>query len=109
MLDLTSKKNKYYQLKWTDGEVLTLKPPTQRLYKKIQEVAEITDEFEVIQAVYETISEIINNNTDRRVIENVSAELTIDMCLMVINDYFEYYTNQMNENVVFRNTQQTMN
>ena len=46
------------------------------------------------------VNEIINNNADKRVVDNIT-ELGLDTCLLILQDYFEFYQKQMNE-VVFR-------
>ena len=104
MLDLTLQK-KLYEIKWLDGEVLKLNPPTQRVYTKILNMQNL-DEEEMLEAVYATTKEIINNNTSRKVVANIT-DLSLDTCLLVVQDYFDFYTKQINETVVFQPTQQT--
>lgn len=104
MLDLTLQKE-LYKIKWIDGAVLQLKPPTQRQYLQIQAIQNATEYTDIIYSVYETTGEIINNNANNVAVENV-AELGLDTCLLVLKDYFEFYSKQMQENVVFQHTQQ---
>lgn len=105
MLDLTLQK-KLYEIKWVDGVVLKLNPPTQRVYRKILNIQQQEDESMILESVYATTKEIINSNTAGRVVDNIT-DLSLDTCLLVIQDYFEFYTKQINEQVVFRQTQQT--
>lgn len=100
MLDLTLQKE-LYKIKWVDGEILKLNPPTQRVYNHILQMQNQIDEAEMLESVYETTKEIINNNTSRKVVENI-ADLGLDTCLLVVQDYFNFYTKQMNEKVVFQ-------
>lgn len=104
MLDLTLQKE-LYKIKWIDGAVLQLKPPTQRQYLQIQAIQNAEEYTDIIYSVYDTTSEIINNNAEKRVVDNV-AELGLDTCLLVLKDYFEFYSKQMQETVVFQHTQQ---
>lgn len=104
MLDLTLQKE-LYKIKWIDGAILQLKPPTQRQYLQIQAIQNAQEYTDIIYSVYDTTSEIINNNANRVVVDNV-AELGLDTCLLVLKDYFEFYSKQMQENVVFQHTQQ---
>lgn len=105
MLDLTLQK-KLYEIKWVDGTVLKLNPPTQRVYRKILNIQQQEDESMILESVYATTKEIINSNTAGRVVDNIT-DLSLDTCLLVIQDYFEFYTKQISEQVVFHQTQQT--
>lgn len=105
MLDLTLQKE-LYKIKWVDGEVLKLNPPTQRVYTKILNMQQQKDNEEILNSVYATTKEIINNNTSGKVVDNIT-DLSLDTCLLVVQDYFDFYTKQINENVVFPQTQQT--
>lgn len=100
MLDLTLQKE-LYKIKWVDGEVLKLNPPTQKVYNRILNMQNQTDEEEMLESVYETTKEIINNNTSRKVVENIT-DLSLDTCLLVVKDYFDFYTKQMNEQISFQ-------
>ena len=104
MLDLTLQK-KLYKIKWVDGEVLRLNPPTQRVYKNILNMQKYKEDEEILKSVYETTMEIINSNTSGKVVENI-ADLGLDTCLLIIQDYFDFYTKQINEQAVFQQTQQ---
>lgn len=101
MLDLTLQR-KLYEIKWTDGTVLKLNPPTQRQYLDIERIQKASEYKDVISSVYETTSEIINNNTEKRVVANVAEELGLDTCLLILNDYFNFYQKQIAENAVFQ-------
>lgn len=107
MLDLTLQK-KLYEIKWITGEVLKLNPPTEKTYRKILNMRDSKDNEEtMLELVYETTKEIINSNTKKIVVENIADSLSLDTCLLVIQDYFEFYTKQINETAVFHQTQQT--
>jgi hypothetical protein len=107
MLDLTLQK-KLYEIKWITGEVLKLNPPTEKAYRKILNLRNSKDDEEVmLELVYETTREIINNNTKKMVVENKADSLSLDTCLLVIQDYFEYYNKQLKETAAFQQTQQT--
>lgn len=53
MLDLTLQKE-LYKIKWTDGTVLQLKPPTQKQYLDIQVIQQASNYNEIINSVYAT-------------------------------------------------------
>lgn len=105
MLDLTLQKE-LYKIKWVDGEVLKLNPPTQRVYTKILKMQNQQNEEDMLNSVYATTKEIINSNTAGKVVDNIT-DLSLDTCLLVVQDYFDFYTKQINESVVFPQTQQT--
>lgn len=108
MLDLTLHNIELYEIKWLDGSVLKLKAPSQRLYREIQAMEKIQNEADIIESVYETTREVINNNTQKIVVDQDDIDaLSIDTCLLVITDYFQYYSKAMADNVVFQKSQQT--
>lgn len=100
MLDLTLQR-KLYEIKWVDGAVLKLNPPTQKQYLDIERIQNASEYKDIISSVYDTTSEIINNNTEKRVVENVT-ELGLDTCLLILQDYFNFYQKQIAENAVFQ-------
>ena len=103
MLDLSFKEKELYEVRWVDGQVLHLNPPSQKTYLEIIGLQKQTDPTLQLAGFYDTISVIINNNAEKRVIENI--EIPLDVCVLLLEDYFNFYTEQMKE-INFQKSQQ---
>lgn len=95
-----------YKLGWVDGSIIQINPPSQKQYMTLQKLQTLPsqDSQEMIEALYEIVSTIINNNVTKK--EYDCSILPFDSCLMIINDYFNFYQAQMEKNVVFLQSQQ---
>ena len=87
MLDLT-KVNRYYQIKWFDGQELNLKRPSQELFEKIFKLQNAEPEQQV-SALFALIHEILNNNVEQRVFtkDELDRELDFQTMQYIIEDY----------------------
>lgn len=97
MLDL-SMNNKLYQFKWVDGSVITLKPPKQRVYAELLNFQNL-NEADAINSIYSIMKEVLDNNIQHKKLN--ASEIGIDMCIVLLQDYLEFYTAELN-NIVFR-------
>ena len=100
MLDLSIQHN-LYKCKWVDGTVITLKPPTQAVYKELLTVQN-ADTDEAIDKIYSVVEKVLKNNTNKKELDG--SVLGVDVCLMLLEDYFAFYTNELN-NIVFQQSQ----
>lgn len=107
MIDLSIAKMKFYEIKLENGEVIHLKAPSYGLFQKIQQMDGIEDVSVAISLIYETTREIMNNNVEHVVVENIEG-YAIDVCLLIIKDYFDFYQTEMNK-VSFHPSQQMKN
>ncbi len=96
MLDLSMSK-KLYQFKWVDGSVISLKPPKQRVYAELLNFQNL-NESEAIVTMYSVTNEVLNNNIQHKKLD--ASEIGIDMCIVLLQDYLEFYTAELN-NIVF--------
>ena len=96
MLDLSMNK-KLYQFKWVDGSVISLKPPKQRVYAELLNFQNL-NESEAIVTMYSITNEVLNNNIQHKKLD--ASEIGIDMCIVLLQDYLEFYTAELN-NIVF--------
>lgn len=101
MLDLSLQHN-LYRCKWIDGTVITLKPPTQAVYKELLAVQNAGETEEAIDTVYTVIEKVLKNNTGKRDLDY--SALGIDTCILLLQDYFAFYTKELN-NIVFQQSQ----
>lgn len=98
MLDLTQRKAGAYPIKWTNGKVYNLKMPTQALLKDMLTIDSIEDVGAQIDAVYEIIRKIMNNNTEKKTFakEEIS-KLDVDTCQLILTDYMDKTTESLGE------------
>ena len=96
MLDLSLQKS-LYKVKWTDGTVITLKPPTQAIYKELIAVQNASEE-EAMDYIYDMVDRILKNNLNKKDFDGSS--LGIDGCMMLIQDYFAFYEKELDK-IVF--------
>lgn len=98
MLDLTQRKAKLYPIKWLDGAVYSLKMPTQALLKDMANIEAIEDMGGQIDAIYEIIREIMNNNIEKKTFAKKEIEqLDVDTCQVIMEDYMDSMNRQLGE------------
>lgn len=94
MLDLTTmtNKNALYEIKMPDGEILTLKLPTQGLLMKLMDIQNIgkTDPIAALNGITSVLVEIFNLNTQGKVYteDQIQQMLDLKTMMLVIKDYF---------------------
>lgn len=93
MLDLTSASKKLYEIKMPDGQVLTLKLPTQKLLMRLMDMQKATqgqDPMEVLNSLTSVVAEILNLNTQgaKFTAESVADMLDFSTMMLVVQDYF---------------------
>lgn len=98
MLDLTQRKKSAYSIKWIDGKVYNLKLPTQALLKDMLTIDTIEEVGGQIDAVYDIIRKIMNNNTNKKTFakEEIS-KLDVDTCQLILTDYMDKTTESLGE------------
>lgn len=102
MLDLTTvtKSKKLYEIKMPDGQVLTLKMPTQKLLMKLVDMQKnLEDPMTAISQLVAIVTEIFNLNTQGKKFtdEDVESMLDLNTVMLVIKDYFETTTKTLGE------------
>lgn len=94
MLDLTTmtNKNTLYEIKMPDGEILTLKLPTQGLLMKLMDIQNIDkkDPLAALNGITSVLTEIFNLNTQGKVYteDQIQQMLDLKTMMLVIKDYF---------------------
>lgn len=99
-LQQISKTKKLYEIKMWDGEVLTLKMPSQRLLQDLMGLqAEMDDPMQVIGTFYQLLTDILNLNAQgiKYTVEQVSDELDLPTAVLVIQDYMTNTTKILGE------------
>lgn len=102
MLDLTTRTNskKLYELKMPNGQLLTLKLPTQNLLMKLQDVQKHDDNpMEALAAINDLIVTILNLNTQgiKYTQDQIGELLDLDMIVLVVQDYLTETTKTLGE------------
>lgn len=100
MLDLSIQAN-WYKFKWIDGRLISLKPPTQRIYKELLLIQEAPS-AEAIDKVYDIAAEVLKNNFQKANLD--ASGLSIEAVMLLLQDYFEFYTKELNK-IVFQQSQ----
>lgn len=96
MLDLT-KVNKLYELKWFDGTILHIKRPNQSTLERVIGLADL-GEKEQVSAIYGVCKDILNNNTDGKIISAEEVEeIDISIVQLIIEDYIGGVVSEMEE------------
>ncbi len=93
MLDLT-KKRRYYELKWFDGEVLQFPMPKQELLMRMVKLENLDDIELQMNSLTEIIKEVLNSNINKR--EFTDEELN-ELDLNTINLILEDYMGSIND------------
>lgn len=97
MLDLTKKK-KYYELKWFDGEVLQFPLPKQELLMKMVRLENVDDIELQINSLTEIIKEVLNSNINKRVFtEEELNDLDLNTINLILEDYMETINQALGE------------
>lgn len=99
MIDLSLQKS-LYRFKWIDGSLISLKPPTQRVYKEMVAIQNANND-DAIEMVYSIMSEILNNNIQKKELD--ANAIGLDECILLLQDYFDFYTGELNK-IVFQQT-----
>ena len=87
MLDLTKKK-KYYELKWFDGEVLQLPMPKQDMLMRMVKLENIDNIEEQFESLNEIVREILQSNINHREFtEKDFDELDLNTINLILEDY----------------------
>ena len=87
MLDLTKKK-KYYELKWFDGDVLQLPMPKQDMLMRMVKLENIDNIEEQFESLNEIVREILQSNINHREFtEKDFDELDLNTINLILEDY----------------------
>lgn len=104
MLDLTTATKKLYEIKMPDGEVLSLRMPTQGLLMKLMDMDKLIkggndNPMEVLNQLSAIVTEILNLNTNGKkfTVEEVASMLDFNIMMLVIQDYFNTTTKTLGE------------
>lgn len=96
LLDLSVYKEETADIRMTDGRLLHLRKPSQRLVIEMLQLGRLTEEMQpeaIADALDRVTAEILNNNADGIPIRRESVEaLTLDMKLAIVNAYSEFAT-----------------
>ena len=101
MLDLEQFKQKTFDVRLPDGQKLKLKKPSQKFALELAGMADLTesDTAETFSFLVEVVAKLLNHNT--RGIpyteEYVEEELTLEMCLALVNGYAAFMNELTNE------------
>lgn len=108
MLDL-SLINVPYELILEDGTELHLKRPTQSLQEAVVSLQPLVANPEknimkVMDAAIEIFTRILNRNIEgvEFDVKQVKDEYDMTIAMMVVNDYFAYWNNEVKQKVNFR-------
>ena len=112
MLDLTNiYANKTYDVKLFDGTEIHLKRPTQAIQEFLVNLQSINineNAKEAMDGVMSVFLRILNRNTDGRTftLEEVENEYDVTIAMFVIQDYFQFWTKDVESQVDFPQSQQ---
>ncbi len=97
MLDLTKRK-KYYELKWFDGEVLQLPLPKQDLLMrmvKLENIESIEEQFDTLNGI---VREVLQSNINHREFtEEDFDELDLNTINLILEDYMNTINQELGE------------
>ena len=95
MLDLSAVNTKYYEIKDKEGNLLTIKNPSQKFFTKIKSVLSM-DEMEQFGMIYDIFRDILNLNTQGKEYSMEYVEqFDISTVGLVIEDYFTHVGEQL--------------
>lgn len=95
MLDLAILKDKTYDIKLEDGEILHIKKPTQRMMKLVAEIHDLNKsnltEIEKMDKIFDFVTVIFNHNTVDRKFKKAQLEdmFDIGVASYVVQDYLK--------------------
>lgn len=102
MLDLSSVKKQTYSIKLPDKEILKIKKPSQGIYIKLKEFQDIhsgSDDLEIIEALYEVLTDVFNRNINDRVFTVNDLKAITDneptMVALIIEDYLKFVETEL--------------
>lgn len=97
MLDLT-KKRKYYELKWFDGEVLQLPLPKQEMLMRMVKLENVEDVEEQFNTLFEILKEVLQSNINHREFtEEDFNELDLNTINLILEDYMGSINKELGE------------
>lgn len=97
MLDLTKRK-KYYELKWFDGEVLQLPLPKQDLLMRMVKLEDIESIEEQFDTLNEIVKEVLQSNINHREFtEEDFDELDLNTINLILEDYMNTINQELGE------------
>lgn len=97
MIDLTVNKNRFYEIKMPDGEVLKIKRPTQKMLLKMAAMQHsITDTNleDSLESIFNLTVEILNWNTigNTYTFDDLSDYISFQTAVLIIKEYLEFAT-----------------
>lgn len=96
MIDLSIQVKKY-EIKWFDGQILHLDLPTQGLLMKIVKIEEL-DEMEQFDTIVEVLGDILNSNSEGRVITKEEVQsIPFNLIQLILTDYVNSVSNSLGE------------
>lgn len=107
MLDLTTLNANLYDIKLLDGTVLHLKRPNQSMVQYLVDIKDLHEDQKEEKALLKAFAgffcRVLNRNTEGLVYsaKDVEEDYDYETILYVINDYFDYWTKEVGENVDF--------
>ena len=97
MLDLTKKK-RYYELKWFDGEVLQFPLPKQEMLMRMVKLENLDDVELQFSSLTEIITEVLNSNINKRVFTKEEInDLDLNTINLILEDYMESINQALGE------------
>lgn len=89
MIDLTKKMFDYYELVWFDGEKIQIKRPSQALLIDMLNLEKLPEDKQ-IEAVYDVVKAVLNNNVNNRVFTDEEVD-SIDFTIveLIMEDYLQ--------------------
>ena len=101
MLDLRELKSKApYQIKLENGTILNIKLPTQKLLEKMVELENYKgNTAEAVEAIYDIVTEIFNNNTNDLSFSfgEIKTDYDFAICSYIIQDYLQEVNEHLGE------------
>lgn len=96
MLDLSTLKNKYYELKMFDGEVLRIERPSQKMVIEMMgyedKLKDLEDKKGILDAFIDTLFDILNNNVDGKKFTKkwIAESFDFSIGMALVEDYMQF-------------------
>lgn len=97
MLDLSVLKEKYFEIKMPNGEVLEIKKPTQRMAlefsnnKELIQAQKDQDVEKILRLTLNKVEDILNHNrTGKKISREEVDALTFDMIQLIVEEYLKW-------------------
>lgn len=97
MLDLTVLVDKYFEIKMPNGEVVSIKKPTQKMAldlsnnKELIEAEENKDIEKVIKIINDRVMIVLNHNKEGRVFKAEElTDLNLDIIKLIVEGYLQW-------------------